>query len=382
MNNVLIASFQELGEFLIKTYETDCAFFVTDLEKYTFVLDKGLNLPKIREGEVLLESGSIKKCMKENREITTIVEFNTFGKRLKMWVRPIIEEDMVVGSYGVFANRHHPLVRAFPEFAGYLAEAFPEGAFLFVTDKEKIILCQDSKKFTTSITVGTPLRDGGTSKKCMETGRGIATLIDPKVYGVPCQGVGVPLFDPEDRQIVGVFSIILPQTLAANLQELAQSLNVTNQEIAKAMQQVADSATEVNSDQQLLVNYVNEVSQISEEILEVLVFIKTVSDETNMLGMNAAIEAARAGEHGRGFSVVATEIRKLSDQSKKRSDYIRKLTNDINDKIAKISKSAAGTLKLSEEQAAATQQVSASISNMAKLAEELSETAKSLLEVG
>ncbi|MBF0515770.1 MAG: methyl-accepting chemotaxis protein [Nitrospirae bacterium] len=87
------------------------------------------------------------------------------------------------------------------------------------------------------------------------------------------------------------------------------------------------------------------ILQLSEKTTRIENIANVVSDfagETKMLAMNAAVEAVRAGEHGKGFSVVAMEIRKLAEQSKKSAE-------EINAVVTEIQKATNSTVMVTEE---------------------------------
>lgn len=83
----------------------------------------------------------------------------------------------------------------------------------------------------------------------------------------------------------------------------------------------------------------------SGKIKEAVDIIKNITEQTNLLSLNASIEAARAGEAGKGFAVVADEIRKLADGSAESAGDIEKLVNDL---VNNSDASIAETVKLND----------------------------------
>ncbi len=77
----------------------------------------------------------------------------------------------------------------------------------------------------------------------------------------------------------------------------------------------------------------NDMSEGSRKIVEMMDLINDITFQTNLLSINAAVEAARAGEHGRGFAVVANEIRNLAKRSSEASKDIQSLVRDIVDRV-------------------------------------------------
>ncbi|MGR5211459.1 methyl-accepting chemotaxis protein [Vibrio rotiferianus] len=126
---------------------------------------------------------------------------------------------------------------------------------------------------------------------------------------------------------------------ASSLTEQASTQAVTGQQF---LQNTMSKMSELSSDIASSASAVNQVEERVDAIGSVVGTIQGISEQTNLLALNAAIEAARAGEAGRGFAVVADEVRNLAQRT-------QQATVEIQEMITQLQASATSAVELMEK---------------------------------
>lgn len=257
-----------------------------------------------------------------------------------------------------------------------IEQLFDEDVSMGITDTEKYVATRYCKKIELTAKEGDKIPAGGAIAEVIRTGNSAIKLVPESVYGMEVKSYAIPI--KEDNKIVGVFAIAKSlekqkavTTITKNLTESLSQISVGINEVSKGVQDLAGMNEKLLGETKVA----NEKAQNTDEIVT---FIQSISSQTNLLGLNASIEAARAGDAGKGFSVVAQEIRKLSNSSNESIKKIDDVIKHISLAIGSINNNLSKSNDVSQNQSAALEEIAASISELNVTAKKLEELADRL----
>lgn len=164
--------------------------------------------------------------------------------------------------------------------------------------------------------------------------------------------------------------------MSATAREVANNTNATSQAIESANGQIRDAQHEVNSaiegigelvrEVNLTSDAIQDLSQRTDKITQVLNVIGEIAEQTNLLALNAAIEAARAGEQGRGFAVVADEVRSLASRTQNSTQEIGEMLKSLHQGVSKAVDSMNVSQKRGEKTAEESMHIKQSLAGISQ----------------
>jgi methyl-accepting chemotaxis protein len=184
------------------------------------------------------------------------------------------------------------------------------------------------------------------------------------------------------------------QNLTSIAHEVKSNADVAAAKTRQVEQSARDGVGAVQRNIAELESATNEVSLASAEVAEleqaaakithIIVAIRDISGQTNLLALNAAIEAARAGEQGRGFAVVADEVRKLAERTNVSALEVDQIVGEITEKVKHLSAAMAAVVdrvhssqQVAAETATVMEEMASSVSDAAHSNDDISAESRS-----
>jgi methyl-accepting chemotaxis protein len=127
------------------------------------------------------------------------------------------------------------------------------------------------------------------------------------------------------------------------------AINSAASEVADGVHSVLEMAVRANGEASSTRDTVQQLSEQSRRITEMVDLISDIAEQTNLLALNASIESARAGDAGKGFAVVANEVKGLAKRTSEATDQIREITQSVREQVDVSTNRVSGVANLVDQ---------------------------------
>ncbi|MFL0197691.1 methyl-accepting chemotaxis protein [Clostridium sp. WILCCON 0269] len=275
-------------------------------------------------------------------------------------------------------NERESIITSLIEAIPIIKDALPVDSMFAVTDKEKFLYYVSGESINVKVSPGDPVPHQSGMYICQQTGKKTLQVLPKEVYGIPVKSSSIPIRNKENH-IIGALGMGISINTQKILYDASQTIASTTEQISSTTEELASISTRLAQDLDSLKEAGESVIHEIKKTSEILQFVNEVARSSNLLGLNAAIEAARAGEQGRGFTVVAKEIRKMASNSAKSVKDISTILQSIQTGVSNMVDTLIEITEIGEEQASSTEEISASMEQLASSAIDLERIAKTAI---
>ncbi len=263
------------------------------------------------------------------------------------------------------------IIEALVLSAPYIHLALKEEAIVAVVEKESetVVKYLAGKRVDSGYQDGQKVNPADQNVFIAFRGQNADVIISEEVYGIAINAFSFPI--RENGKVIGALAFGLPIDSELKLENYMNSMdNIVNSlqdkvhTIASHSEELAATSEEINKQAQ-------HALEDSEKTNDVTNLIKSISRQTNLLGLNASIEAARAGQHGAGFNIVAQEVRKLSSETSSATENIETSLRNINSNLENLRQNMGQINDATNEQTLLVQDFSEIIEELTTLSQEM-----------
>lgn len=251
-------------------------------------------------------------------------------------------------------------LEAFIKVGAVLKDILQDDVLVAISDTTAWVYYRPGDTLDLKVKVGDKVMLEEPMYKVIHEDKPFSGIVPKEFFGVPFKAVAAPIKDSQGK-VVGGIGIGKSLVNQAKIEEAAQIMFSSLEQTNASVEEIATTAQNLSTSMNNIVESANSAEQKIKETDSILNFIKDISSQSNLLALNAAIEAARVGEAGRGFAVVADEMRKLSQTSGESAKKITQILVEMRKSIDGIIKEINSTSIGAESQAAATEQIAASL---------------------